>query len=152
MSCYKTTEPIEMLFGVGGDPDPQKKRNGNLWGGGSFGPLQSIGSFRRGPKLFGRCHQRCGFSLSVLQQLVLLKTEKYVCGTCNNDVAGLRMACRNVLLETWTNCTSHIISTQFTYLQLYTLSLPLKTADHIPAPLNLQICLLLLLLLFFDPQ
>ena len=39
--------------------------------GTSPSPLWSKGNIRRKPRLFGRWQQRCGLSLSVLQQLVL---------------------------------------------------------------------------------
>jgi len=39
--------------------------------GACTGPLRSIGNIRREPKLFARWQQRCGLSLSLLQQLVV---------------------------------------------------------------------------------
>ena len=79
VSLAQTAAPIEVPFGLwtrvrprnhvlDGGPDLPREV-GNFWWRTSLSPLQSIREYRR--TLFGSWQQRCGLSLSVLQQLPL---------------------------------------------------------------------------------
>jgi len=78
MSCARISEPIKMPLGCElghkgpcirqGHRSPRERGNFGV----SPSPLSSIGNIRHEAELFSRWQRRCGLSLSVLQQLVIV--------------------------------------------------------------------------------
>ena len=112
VSCAKTAEPIEMPFGVwtwvgqrnhvlDGTQIPPGKREIFREDGGISRPTVIIGNIRGVrsivESLFGRRRQRCGLSLSVLQQLVRMLREVNHLGVLVGLTEGSGLASRLTL-------------------------------------------------------